>query len=188
MGSGRVGVEIDAAHVAYERLIEPTLEEAGLLVSTGEARYVANVVLDYPLTWAFSRLERLNSIVRARTVVLTQASHPVYLDCIASYHVSGVVNSTDEPPILGGVYAAANAQKTHQWRSSLTYMELRVSRLLLQGEDTQAVARQLSISSKTVNAHVSNVLGKLGCDSRAQLVALILGATSEAGSARVAVE
>ena len=114
MGSGRVGVEIDAAHVAYERLIEPTLEEAGLLVSTGEARYVANVVLDYPLTWAFSRLERLNSIVRARTVVLTQASHPVYLDCIASYHVSGVVNSTDEPAILGGVYAAANAQKTRE--------------------------------------------------------------------------
>lgn len=106
---------------------------------------------------------------------MTQATHPVYLDCIASYHVAGVVTSTDEPAILSGVYAAASAQKTYQWKSGLTYMELRVTRSLLQGLDTRTVARQLSISAKTVNAHVSNVLGKLGYESRAQLVAHLLG-------------
>jgi|GEM_PF-703886 len=175
MGSHRVGVEIDAAHPSYERLVEPVLDGAGLLSPPEPARYLAHIVLDYPLTWAIPRLERCNSLVRARTLVMTQATHPVYLDCIASYHVAGVVTSTDEPAILSGVYAAASAQKTYQWKSGLTYMELRVTRSLLQGLDTRTVARQLSISAKTVNAHVSNVLGKLGYESRAQLVAHLLG-------------
>jgi len=175
MGSHRVGVEIDAAHSSYERLVEPVLDGAGLLSPLEPPRYLAHIVLDYPLTWAIPRLEQCNSLVRARTLVMTQATHPVYLDCIASYHVAGVVTSTDEPAILSGVYAAASAQKTYQWKSGLTYMELRVTRLLLQGLDTRAVAHQLSISAKTVNAHVSNILGKLGYESRAQLVAHLLG-------------
>lgn len=175
MGSQQVGVEIEAAHSAYERLIEPLLDAAGLLSPPEAPRYLAHIVLDYPLTWAILRLERCNSVIRARTLVMTQATHPVYLDCIASYHVAGVVTSTDEPAILSGVYAAASAQKTYQWKSGLTYMELRVTRLLLQGFDTRGAAQSLSISAKTVNAHVSNVLGKLGYESRAQLIAHLLG-------------
>jgi DNA-binding CsgD family transcriptional regulator len=175
MGSHRVAVEIDAAHPSYERLVEPVLDAGGLLSSGDQARYLAHIVLDYPLTWAIPRLEQCNSVVRARTLVMTQATHPVYLDCLASYHVAGVVTSTDEPAILSGVYAAASAQKTYQWRSGLTYMELRVTRLLLQGLDTRDAAQRLSISGKTVNAHVSNILGKLGYESRAQLIARLLG-------------
>ena len=175
MGSQQVGAEIDAAHSTYERLVEPVLDAAGLLSPPETARYVAHIILDYPLTWAIQRLEQCNSLIRARTLVMTQATHPVYLDCIASYHVAGVVTSTDEPAILSGVYAAASAQKTYQWKSGLTYMELRVTRLLLQGLDTRAAAHQLSISAKTVNAHVSNILGKLGYESRAQLIACLLG-------------
>jgi DNA-binding CsgD family transcriptional regulator len=72
--------------------------------------------------------------------------------------VSGVVCSTDEPALLSGVYAAATAQRTYQWRSGLTYMELRVTRALLRGLDTRGIATSLSISAKTVNAHVSNIL------------------------------
>jgi DNA-binding CsgD family transcriptional regulator len=175
MGSRRVGVEIDAAHSTFERLIEPVLDAAGLLAPSEPVRYLAHIILDYPLTRAIPRLEQCNSVVRARTLVMTQATHPVYQDCLASYHVAGVVSSTDEPAILAGVYAAASAQKTYQWKSGLTYMELRVTRLLMQGLDTRTTAERLSISTKTVNAHVSNILGKLGYDSRAQLIACLLG-------------
>ena len=181
MGSRHIGVEIDAAHATFQRLIEPLLESAGLGKQDGPIRYLAHVILDYPLTRAIPRLEEANSLVRARTLVMTQATHPVYLDCLASYHVAAVVSSTDEPAILGGVYAAASAQKTYQWQSGLTYMELRVTRLLLQGLDTRSTASRLSISSKTVNAHVSNILGKLGYESRAQLVAKLLGYEEEVG-------
>jgi len=179
MGSRQVGVEIDAAHATFERLIEPVLETAGLLGHDPGARYLAHIVLDYPLTRAIPRLERCNSLTRARTLVMTQATHPVYLDCLASYHVAGVVSTTDEPAILAGVYAAASAQKTYQWKSGLTYMELRVTRLLIQGQDTKDAASQLSISTKTVNAHVSNILGKLGYESRAQMIARLMGYAGE---------
>jgi DNA-binding NarL/FixJ family response regulator len=88
--------------------------------------------------------------------------------------VSGVVCSTDEPALLSGVYAAATAQKTYQWRSGLTYMELRVTRALLRGLDTRGIATSLSISTKTVNAHISNILCKSGAENRAQYVAQLL--------------
>lgn len=179
MGSRHVGVEIDSAHATFERLVEPVLESAGLGRPSSGTTYVAHIILDYPLTRAIPRLERCNSLVRARTLVMTQATHPVYLDCLASYHVAGVVASTDEPAILAGVYAAASAQKTYQWKSGLTYMELRVTRLLLQGLDTRETASALSISTKTVNAHVSNVLGKLGYESRSQLIARLVGFVGE---------
>lgn len=178
MGSHTIGVEVDAAHATFRRLIDPLLESAGLGSTDRPATYIAHVILDYPLTHAIPRLEEANSIVRARTLVMTQATHPVYLDCLGSYHVAAVVSSTDEPAILGGVYAAAAAQKTYQWQSGLTYMELRVTRLLLQGLDTRTTATRLSISTKTVNAHVSNILGKLGYESRAQLMAKLLGCGS----------
>jgi DNA-binding CsgD family transcriptional regulator len=183
MGQRHVGVDVDASHANYEKIVEDALREAKLLTPDGPVQYLARVVLDYPLTWAIARLERSNSIMRARTLVATQATHPVYLDCLASYHVAAVVTSTDVPALLSGVYAAATAQKTYQWRSGLTYMELRVTRLLLQGRDTRAAAASLSISAKTVNAHVSNILCKLGYENRAQFVAHLLGSFAVTGDA-----
>jgi DNA-binding CsgD family transcriptional regulator len=175
MRKDRVGTRIAASHPNYERLIDETLRRAKLIDDDGPTPYLAHVILDYPLTWALARLEGLDSVLRARTLIATQATHPVYLDCLASYHVSGVVNSTDEPALLSGVYAAATAQRTYQWRSGLTYMELRVTRALLRGLDTKSVATHLSISTKTVNAHVSNILCKSAAETRAQYVAQLLG-------------
>jgi DNA-binding CsgD family transcriptional regulator len=170
-----VGVTVDASHAHYEKMINDVLLSAGLLTPEGPVPYLARVILDYPITWAFSRLEHADSIMRARTVVATEARHPVYLDTLASYHVASVVTSTDEPALLSGIYAAATAQRTYQWKSGLTYMELRVTRLLLQGLSTAAIAKRLSISSKTVNAHTSNILGKLGYQNRVQYVSHMLG-------------
>jgi DNA-binding CsgD family transcriptional regulator len=175
MPKKQVGVAVEASHANYEKVIEEILMAAGLLTPEGPVKYLARVILDFPLTWAIARLERADSVMRARTLVATQATHPVYLDCLASYHVAGVVTSTDEPALLSGIYAAATAQKTYQWRSGLTYMELRVTRLLLQGHETRSAAIALSISTKTINAHVSNILCKLGYENRAQYVAHLLG-------------
>ncbi len=178
MSSKEVAATIEASHPSFEKIIAETLMAAGLLTPDGPVKYLARVILDFPLTWAIAQLERSNSILRARTLVATQATHPVYLDCLASYHVAAVVVSTDEPAILGGVYAAATAQKTYQWQSGLTYMELRVTRLLLQGLDTKSAANALSISAKTINAHGSNILCKLGYENRAQYIAHLLGSFS----------
>jgi DNA-binding NarL/FixJ family response regulator len=64
--------------------------------------------------------------------------------------------------------------------SGLTRSELRIVRLLLQGYETREIARRADASEKTVNAHISNVLGKLGYRDRAQLIAKVLGYCPEA--------
>lgn len=170
-----VGVQIKASHPSFRALIAPFLDRPDIRDSEIGKPGVAQIILDYPLTWAFILLEGMDSIARARTLVVTQADHLAYLDCIASHHVSGVVRSTERNALISGIYAAASSQRTYHWQSGLTYMELRVVRLLLGGQDTRDIAAELLVSYKTVNAHISNVLCKLGYASRAQLVARLLG-------------
>lgn len=170
-----VAVQVQASHPSFRALIAPFLERPDIRTSDEAKVGVAQIVLDYPLTWALAPLERMDSIARARTLVVTQATHPAYLDAVASHHVSGVVRSTDANALLSGIYAAASSQRSYHWQSGLTYMELRVVRLLLAAEDTRDIAEALHVSYKTVNAHISNVLCKLGYSSRAQLVARLFG-------------
>ncbi|HEX7004372.1 MAG TPA: helix-turn-helix transcriptional regulator [Trueperaceae bacterium] len=182
MSAISAAVQLHTSHVSFRPLVEGVLARAGMPTTEKFKHGVAKVVLDFPLTWAFGQLEPLNSFERSHTVVCTQAHHPAYLDCLGSYHLSAVVDCTDENSLLGAVYAASAAQRIYQYDSGLTYMELRVTRLLLMGHDTRELARQLRISHKTVNAHVSNILCKLGYDSRAQYVAILMGAKSPSAS------
>jgi non-specific serine/threonine protein kinase len=50
--------------------------------------------------------------------------------------------------------------------AGLTRREAEVLRLLAQGATDAAIARELSISRKTVNAHVASILSKTGCANR----------------------
>lgn len=53
--------------------------------------------------------------------------------------------------------------------SGLTQRELEVIRLVGEGRSNREIADILVISGKTVKAHVSNILGKLGLDDRTQM-------------------
>jgi DNA-binding NarL/FixJ family response regulator len=55
--------------------------------------------------------------------------------------------------------------------ASLTSRELEILRLLAHGFDQPDIAQRLSISPRTVSAHIEHILGKLGVHSRAQAVA-----------------
>jgi two-component system, NarL family, response regulator LiaR len=62
----------------------------------------------------------------------------------------------------------------------LTEREIEVLRLLAQGQSNKQIARNLQIGEKTVKTHVSNILGKLGVQSRTQatLYAIRIGLVS----------
>jgi len=62
----------------------------------------------------------------------------------------------------------------------LTERETDVLRLLAEGQANKQIARSLSIAEKTVKVHVSNILGKLGVQSRTQatLYAIRIGLVS----------
>lgn len=168
-------INVIAANDSYRKLVQPVLDHLAGQGSSEYAQLQAHLVLDFPLTWAIGVLSGMNSLDRARTMVVTQGSHEAYRDMLASFHVSGVAGPDDIRMLIAGVYAAASALKTYQWRSGLTYMELRVTRLIVQGFDTASSANKLKVSQKTINAHVSNILSKLGLESRTQYLASILG-------------
>jgi DNA-binding NarL/FixJ family response regulator len=56
-------------------------------------------------------------------------------------------------------------------RKPITPREREVLRLLAEGHGQKEIARQLSISAKTVGTHIQRMLAKLGAHSRAELVA-----------------
>lgn len=168
------GITILSADAGFTTLVKPVVDKIDTSADNWTNGNYAHVLLDFPLTWALGQLARMNSVQRARTVVATQATHPAYHDMLAAYHVSSVVDAHDANGLITGIYAAASALKVYQWKSGLTYMELRVTRLLVLGYDTAGAAESLRVTQKTVNAHVSNILTKLGLDTRAQYVATLI--------------
>ena len=58
--------------------------------------------------------------------------------------------------------------------SILTKREKQVFELLILNKSTEEIAKQLSISEKTVRNHISNAMQKLGCKGRAGAVVELL--------------
>jgi non-specific serine/threonine protein kinase len=54
-------------------------------------------------------------------------------------------------------------------RTPLTRRELEIARLIAQAMTTREIATKLFISERTVETHVTNMLNKLGLNSRVQL-------------------
>ncbi len=73
-----------------------------------------------------------------------------------------------------------NEVRTPENPDMLTEREIEVLRLLAQGQANKEIARSLHIAEKTVKTHVSNILAKLGLQSRTQaaLYALRVGIAS----------
>jgi DNA-binding CsgD family transcriptional regulator len=65
----------------------------------------------------------------------------------------------------------AGARARRAGEASLTPREREVAALLAEGLSNGEVARRLFISTKTASVHVSNILGKLGMASRAEVAA-----------------
>jgi DNA-binding NarL/FixJ family response regulator len=70
--------------------------------------------------------------------------------------------------------------RTPESPETLTERETEVLRLLARGQANKEIARDLHIGEKTVKTHVSNILAKLGVQSRTQaaLYAVHIGLVS----------
>ena len=69
------------------------------------------------------------------------------------------------------VSRASGKEKAPASRHGLTERELQVLRLVASGKTNKAIARELSLSEKTVDRHVSNIFTKVDVSSRAAATA-----------------
>ena len=67
--------------------------------------------------------------------------------------------------------AASSAGQRSAVTAGLSPREREVLRLIAAGRSNQQIADELSVSRRTATTHATNILNKLGLDSRAELIA-----------------
>jgi DNA-binding NarL/FixJ family response regulator len=174
----------EAVHLA--RLLLPDIVLMDLLMP----------VMDGITATAIIRSELPDTEVLALTSVLEDAS---VVGAVRAGAIGYLLKDTDADALCRAIKAAAAGQvqltpqaaarlmqavSAPESPETLTERETEVLRLLAQGKANKEIARSLNISEKTVKVHVSNILSKLGVQSRTQatLYAIRVGLVSAGSS------
>jgi DNA-binding CsgD family transcriptional regulator len=134
--------------------------EEAFQVALGENRAVAMPLAEAETLLTYGRFLRCNGRLAEARGVLHQAL--VVLEGTGAGRLAGVAR--EELSLAGGRRSRAGGARP------LTAMELRVARLAGEGLTNGQIARQLFISVKTVEHHLSSVYAKLGVASRRDLI------------------
>jgi DNA-binding NarL/FixJ family response regulator len=173
--------------------LDPDLEVVGEAVDGAEAvrltrELAPNVVLmdllmpvmDGVTAIAAIRSECPDTEVIALTSVLTDSA---VVDAVRAGAIGYLLKDTDAEALRRAIRAAAAGEvqlapeaaarlirevRAPESPEPLTARETDVLRLLAQGQANKQIARTLRIGERTVKTHVSNILGKLGVQSRTQ--------------------
>jgi NarL family two-component system response regulator LiaR len=185
--------------------LDPELEVVGEATNGAEALRLARelrpdvVVMDLLMpvmngieATAAIRRELPDTEVLALTSVLEDAS---VVGAVRAGAIGYLLKDTQADALCQAIKAAAAGQvqltpkaaarlmqavSTPESPEALTERETEVLRLLAQGQSNKQIARNLHIAEKTVKTHVSNILSKLGVQSRTQatLYAVRIGLVS----------
>lgn len=185
--------------------LDPELEVVGEAADGAEALRLAQqlrpdvVVMDLLMpvmdgiaATAAIRRELPDTEVLALTSVLEDAS---VVGAVRAGAIGYLLKDTQAEALCQAIKAAAAGQvqltpraaarlmqvvSTPESPEALTERETEVLRLLAQGQSNKQIAQRLHITEKTVKTHVSNILSKLGVQSRTQatLYAVRIGLVS----------
>lgn len=173
--------------------LDPELEVIGEAQDGGEALRMARElkpdvvlmdllmpVMDGITATTAIRREMPDVEVLALTSVLEDAS---VVGAVRAGAIGYLLKDTQADELCRAIKAAAGGQvqlspkaaarlmrevRAPESPEALTDRETEVLRLLAQGQSNKEIAHTLNIGEKTVKTHVSNVLGKLGVQSRTQ--------------------
>jgi two-component system, NarL family, response regulator LiaR len=184
---------------------DPELEVVGEAADGAEAVHLARLllpdivlmdllmpVMDGITATATIRSELPDTEVLALTSVLEDAS---VVGAVRAGAIGYLLKDTDAEALCRAIKAAGAGQvqltpqaaarlmqvvSVPESPEALTERETDVLRLLAQGQANKQIARSLNIAEKTVKVHVSNILSKLGVQSRTQatLYAIRIGLVS----------
>jgi len=172
---------------------DPELEVVGEATNGAEAVHLARLllpdivlmdllmpVMDGITATATIRSELPDTEVLALTSVLEDAS---VVGAVRAGAIGYLLKDTDAEALCRAIKAAGAGQvqltpqaaarlmqvvSVPESPEALTERETDVLRLLAQGQANKQIARSLNIAEKTVKVHVSNILSKLGVQSRTQ--------------------
>jgi DNA-binding NarL/FixJ family response regulator len=122
-----------------------------------------------------------------RVLALSSCDNPRYIRGMLQADAVGYLLKDEAPErIVQAVRAAASGPsvwmaeqilRAQRWQDEvqarweqLTPREREVLKLMATGKSNQHPARELKLSEKTVEYHITNILGKLGVQSRAEAI------------------
>ncbi|HWP92532.1 MAG TPA: response regulator transcription factor [Thermodesulfobacteriota bacterium] len=105
-------------------------------------------------------------------VMNNQSEYPPELDLTNITYVTKEMDSSDLIKIIkkGKSLNRAGSGKADKVGDKITRMESKVIELIAQGYSNKEIASRLSISEKTVKAHLTNIFVKLNLENRYQLI------------------
>lgn len=150
-----------------------------LLIECYAAEPAACVITDVMMDYVdgFSFASRLRDLDPSSSIIFVTA-WPRSRDAVDAIRALGGIDYLDKPideqrllaSVAEGVRRSSLRAATSARLSSLSARELQVFELLVRGHSTKAIAAKLSISSRTVDDHRSNISMKTGTNSIAQLI------------------
>lgn len=120
--------------------IDPILKENELVITTGKAHQFYN------------RIKLGN-----RLLVFVTVKAPLY----------------DQDKKIAGVFGISNLLSSYQVAEPIEKLTLRENQCLIElikGKTAKEIAKKLHISCRTVESHLENVKGKLGCRNKSELI------------------
>lgn len=118
---------------------------------------------------SFTEDAQITSVIKAGAIgYLLKNVEPIELAAAIRAAQRGEVHL--HPEVARRLMQALGPKEQPAVAEPLTEREIEVLKALARGESNKQIADTLIVSEKTVKAHVSNILGKLGLQSRTQAV------------------
>lgn len=168
-------IKVSASHIEIERIAAQNVESLGFRIFDDRTTKYVCLVIDLPTSWALLKLRGTSLGNRERIVVSTLNSHSVYHDCLRRHNVASIYQSFDYASMFRAMAIVSDEEVTSSRASCLTSAELNVVEMLILGQCTNEISGCLNVNPRTVNSHISNIIGKLYYKDRTQLVANIMG-------------
>jgi ATP/maltotriose-dependent transcriptional regulator MalT len=161
-----IGTDVLAAIAAHAN--------AAIALAEGDARRAVE-----PARFAFAVWQRLGApfiaarlrvlLARACAALGDEEAARLELDC--AREVFERLGAQPDLAVLSALASAGAGAAPSTTKHGLTTRELEVLRLVASGKTNKAIARELDLSEKTIDRHVSNIFAKTGVATRAAATA-----------------